>query len=997
MTDDSFSAPGSSVEASSVESASTDEILDKNAPDEGHVSSLEARRLKSLHTLQLLDTPPEEKFDSVTRLAAQMFEMPVAFITFIDENRQWFKSTYGLGPDFMCETPRTVAFCAHTIESKTPFIVPDARQNVIFADNPFVVDEPYVRFYAGVPLVTKDGLAMGSLALLDFVPRELSAEHEAMLVDLASVVVNILEERRASMEARGFERRLRTLVSSTSDIVTLLDAGGKILYESDAVWSILGYSTDDLLGKNAFDFVHPDDLPQVVPVFEKLVASGDSALPQIATFRFAHREGGWRVLEVVASSRLSDPDIAAIVVNSRDVTERHRVEAALQHSETLFKSAFELSAIGMALVGLDGTWLRVNLRLSEMLGYSAEELLALTFQDLTYPDDLISDLEQLALLLKGDIPFYQLEKRYFRKDGQLIWASLHVSLVRDTFGQPVHFISQVQDISARKQAEAELETNQARKAAILETALDGIITIDHEGKIVEWNPAAAQILQFSREEVMGRSLHDLVVPQEYHAAHQAGMARYLATGIGPVLGRRIELPAIRRDGERILVELAIVPVPGMSPPLFTGHMRDITARKQAEVALQEAKDEAERANQAKSEFLSRMSHELRTPLNAILGFGQLLELSELAPEDRQSVTQILKGGSHLLDLINEVLDIARIESGTLSISSEPVNLSTIVAEVIELLRPLAAEKNVQLRFEVEDDAQTASEGYFVVADHQRLKQVVLNLVSNAIKYNRRNGWVSIGCEIGRRTIKPDFAGDIDAQDIWRLRVRDSGWGLTTEKLARLFTPFDRLGAEGSGVDGTGIGLALSKRLVELMGGSLSAQSAQGQGCTFWVDLPKARRPARAPEVFMMPGTSLVGTRWLVLTIEDNLSNLELLQRVLAHRPEVKIISAIQGTLGLELARQHMPDLILLDLHLPEMPGEEVLSRLKHDASTRDIPVVVLSADATPGRIERLLQAGAHDFISKPFDIKHLLGVLSRVLAPLESEGDAKSESFPPVA
>jgi PAS domain S-box-containing protein len=414
--------------------------------------------------------------------------------------------------------------------------------------------------------------------------------------------------------------------------------------------------------------------------------------------------------------------------------------------------------------------------------------------------------------------------------------------------------------------------------------------------------------------------------------------------------------------------------------------RDVTERMHLEQSLRHASVAAERASEAKSEFLSRMSHELRTPLNAILGFAQLLEMDELPVDQASSVDQIQVAGRHLLSLINEVLDISRIEAGRVSLSTEPVDVSEVLDEVTTLLAPVAETAGIELSIDID-----GSRVLRVRADRQRLLQVLLNLGSNAVKYNSRGGSVAFRTSVGE-------GGRI------RFEVRDTGPGIPHQKQDQLFVPFSRLGAERSGIEGTGVGLALSKQLVEVMGGVIGVDSYPGHGSTFWIELlaadsspvDNAKRVAAEPGPSSSPGKAggtpngtrppvAAGAGVIVLQIEDNPSNSALVEQVLAKRPGVRLISAGEGRAGLELARQHRPDLVLLDLHLPDLPGDELLHRLKAVPELADTKVVVVSADATPSRIREMLDLGVEGYLTKPVDVGALLRLVDYEIGAKQGE------------
>jgi PAS domain S-box-containing protein len=403
---------------------------------------------------------------------------------------------------------------------------------------------------------------------------------------------------------------------------------------------------------------------------------------------------------------------------------------------------------------------------------------------------------------------------------------------------------------------------------------------------------------------------------------------------------------------------SIVETPDGLPDRGVSTLIDFTEQKVAELAASSAHAEAEAANRAKSEFLSRMSHELRSPLNAILGFGQLLALDELRSDQTEAVEQIIRAGHHLLALVDEVLDLSRVETGDLRVSLEPVSLRDVVAEAVGMARPLADHRRVRILME-----PGATEVH-VTADRQRLVQVLLNLLVNAVKYNREGGEVRVEGE--------------EADGRFRLTVSDTGIGIAEQDLGRVFQPFERLSAAQTEVEGTGLGLALVRHLATAMAGTVGVRSRLGEGSSFWVELPVSEtpidlRPAPCRRALDVPPGA--GGQKTVLYVEDNLSNVKLLERLVERRPEVVLMVAMQGQIALDLAGEHVPDLILLDLHLPDMSGEDVLRALRAEPRTAEAPIVVLSADATAGGPGRLRALGATDYLTKPFDIPRLLEII----------------------
>jgi PAS domain S-box-containing protein len=710
--------------------------------------------------------------------------------------------------------------------------------------------------------------------------------------------------------------------------------------------------------------------------------------------------------------------MGAVIVGLKSSLERELALAqgdrdlALFHGEQRTRSIIETAndaVVGMDASGLITDW---NRAAEATFGWSREEAIGRVLAETVIPERYREahrmGFERYLATGEGPVLNDRIELEALHREGHEFPVELTISPLH--VGESTTFIAFVHDITERKKADEALRESEAALRDVLEakygTLVEQLPAIVYEAEFGEggaWRYVSPQIehmLGFPPDRWMAESdlwwqrLH----PDDRAAAiADEGRSRQSGEPLNS------EYRMLAADGRALWFrDQAVVVRDDEGRPLFMqGVMYDVTDQKRAEEELRdvntrleqrvldrtseldaanraliererrldEARVEAERANRAKSEFLSRMSHELRTPLNAILGFGQLLEMDDLGEHQDDAVRQILKGGLHLLDLINEVLDIARIEAGRMQLSLEPVSVNDIVHDALALVRPLAELRDVRLEV-----GPLADGDLHVVADRQRLQQVLLNLLSNAVKYNRDGG--AVRCST--RSV---------ADERLRIDVSDDGLGISPEELQRLFVPFERLGVEGTGVEGTGLGLALSKQLVDVMCGALDVESTPGRGSTFTVELPLAAAPAEAwkgEDVESSQRVEAAGEARTVLCIEDNPANLKVIEGILAHRPEITLLSAMHGGLGLELARTHRPDAILLDVGLPDMSGLEVLRRLRGEPSTSDIPVVVVSADASKYQVTSLLAAGAHEYVTKPLDVKRFLGLLDKLLFETEA-------------
>jgi PAS domain S-box-containing protein len=804
-------------------------------------------------------------------------------------------------------------------------------------------------------------------------------------IGIALLLLRLAREQRVTAASQAFRQRL---FESSHVAIAVVDERARFIDCNPAAAALYGWDGPAaLIGRRGLDVSAPvqaDGTPSTQAAHTARALAEGSAV-----FEWRHRRPDGEIWDgQVHMMRFESEGRQLLQCTIEDITERKRAQQALDTVQTRYALA--------ARVGRSAAWeirpverrIYFDANLPWLIGYGEQEL-SENLDDwfrLVPHADRQRVAEALQAVAEGRSDHYAVEHTVRRKDGTIGWIFMQGERVSAPGETPMRMVGSSVDVTERKRADRALRLLQFA----VDNTRDEFVSLDNSGRVMGANKQLCASLGMTHEELLASHVWDF--DPDFGLPQVAELRAKLMRDGWALFESRHR----RKDGSIYPVEVSSNLIHFDGEDYTIGFSRDITQRKQAEkqlvreneeleqrvqqrtAELLAAKTEAERANHAKSEFLSRMSHELRTPLNAILGFGQLIALESRGSETRTAVQvrEILHAGRHLLDLINEVLDLARVESGALTVSPEPVALQPMLLDCLALLRPQAMTQAVVLPAGVPacDDVQ-------VRADRTRLKQVLLNLLSNAVKYNRRDGGVDIVCTVENG----------DGPRWLRIGVRDDGPGLTAEQRARLFTPFERLDADERRIEGTGIGLALSKRLVEMMCGEIGVDSVPGAGSTFWVRLPLSD-PAPAP----VPAPASTGAtaapsaapradadaavRHDVLCIEDNPANLRLVESVFAQRADVRLLTAIAPGLGLELARTRRPALVLLDINLPDMDGWAVMRCLREHEATRDIPVVAVTANATPADIERGKAAGFADYLTKPLDVNRLVAVVDAVLA-----------------
>jgi len=792
---------------------------------------------------------------------------------------------------------------------------------------------------------------------------------------------------------------LQTTIFNSANFCSIAtDAKGVIQIFNVGAERLLGYTAAEVVNKFTLTDFHDaqESIARAVALsleFQTDIAPGFEAIGFRAlrgiedTYELTKvRKDGSRFPALVSVTALRDPDDAVIgyLLIGTDNT-------ASTQAYRYARSLLEASLDPLVTISPEGKITDVNEGSVKVTGVSREKLIGTDFSNyFTEPEKASQGYQQV--FADGFVTDYPLT--ILHQGGRLTDVLYNASVYKDAHGRVLGVFAAARDITARKQAETALMKAGALQSAIFNSANFSSIATDANGVIQIFNVGAERMLGYTAAEVTNRiTPADISDPQEV-IVRATALSVELGTEIAPGFEALVfkasrgiediyELTYIRKDGSRFPAVVSVTALRDAQNAII-GYLligTDNTARKQVEaerqrldrvlretnLELQDAKVEAERANLAKSDFLSSMSHELRSPLNAILGFAQLIDSGSPlpTPDQKESTDQILQAGWYLLELINEILDLAQIESGKLSLSTEPISLNEVLSDCQAMVEPQARKSGIRVSF------PNPEHSFFVSADRTRVKQIFVNLLSNAIKYNRVDGSVEVTCRA--------CPGD-------RVRVsfEDSGEGLAPNKLAQLFQPFNRLGQEHGVEEGTGIGLVVSKQLAELMGGSIGVESIVGVGSVFWVefnatDAIEAHRGASAPAPAMPVDAAGTAPQRTVLCVEDNPANLMLITRILARRPDIRLLNAKDGRQGIEMAHTVMPEVILMDINLPGINGVAALKILAADAATSHIPVIAISANAMPRDIERGLEAGFFRYLTKPIKVDEFMETLDLAL------------------
>lgn len=1036
----------------------------------------EQERVKALKLYDVLDTLPEQEFDDLTRLASEICNTPIALISLIDEKRQWFKSNRGLDIN---ETSRDISFCSHAIQNDDIFEVPDPRQDSRFLNNPLVTGHPNIRFYAGAPLINKDGYRLGTICVINSQPQTISDTQKESLRILARSVISLLELRKEKKEAEFYKKALDEvsvfavldenlnyeyvnqkfcdlaempekeilgrsreeigladesaeqekhkrdvitgndifkgkvknqgkngsvtwsnltmipLANKDNEVVKILSVRNDITtevlmverleeaekvsktgnwefnlingsrYWSRGVYAMMGFSHEEdfTVTPSLFDFVCPADKERIDTSFRDTIAGKD--VPNHSEFKVLTKKQKVKDLFVTQKKRFNNKGVLiAIYGTVQDITERKAAEKAINESYLKINDLYNNAPCGYHSIDTNGVIIDINDTELKWMGYTRDEVVGkLTLKDIFdgHLDAAFEEYKRVGYL--KDYP------RLLKcKDGTHINCIASASALYDDEGAFVSSRTTLYDITEMKQIQDKLEESEAKYRSLVEESAQMAFTTDLEGRFTYASTRLKKTIGYEDEDILGKQFA-FIYDDEWK---KKTILFYIQQINDEVAETKFLFPIKNKDGEKVWVEQTATLIKESNKITgFTCVLHDVTERIKAEEAMQEAARLATEAKDMQENFLSRMSHEIRTPMNGVVGMVNLLGVTQLSEKQIVYVDGIKESAVNMLRIINDILDVTKIQAGKMIFEETDFELAHLINNVILTLTPAAELKNVLIASHIDNKIPTS-----LIADPVRLNQILLNLSGNALKFTEEG---SVIISVAQKAITENAIA-------LEFKVKDTGIGIAPEKIDSIFESFTQAESDTTRkYGGTGLGLTIAKQLVEQQKGEIKVESKLGRGTTFsftfhcklnkdngqTTTIKKAVAPE--PEI---TATSLEGRQ--ILLVEDNVMN----QRVARFTLEnwgVVVTIADRGYKALELLKTNVYDVILMDIQMPEMNGMMTTEKIRQELKN-NTPVIAMTASAMRGEREKCITVGMNDYISKPFEPEMLYKkILSFVL------------------
>jgi len=898
----------------------------------------EDERHASLCQLNILDTDPEEGFDRLTRLAQSYFKVPIALVSLVDSQRQWFKSRQGLDAT---ETPRDISFCGHAILGTDIFCVPDTLEDPRFRDNPLVTSPPSIRFYAGAPLSSPDGMKVGTLCIIDTEPRIWSGEDARVLRDLADCVEKELGQAElldTTQVLASQESRLRAVLDTVIDGIVTIDQKGMIETFNPAAERIFGYAAEEVVGQNVKCLMPEPYHSEHDGYLKNFHDSGEAKVIGIGREVIGRRKDGSTFPMELAVGKMEIDGTQMFTGIVRDIGERKDAERKI----SAIMKAVESSQL-VAEFAMDGTIITANDLFCNTMGYQLEMIQGEHHSIFLSPLDKEDADYQAFWAALNQGKFQTGEFKRIGKGGKEVWLHATYTPILDPQGAPLKVMKFATDISETVFSRKQLRDSEDRTRAIVNTVIDGIVTIDQRGNIETFNPAAERVFGYAADEVVGQNVKCLM-PEPYHSEHDGYLKNFHDSREAKVIGIGREVVGQRKDGSTFPMELAVGDMEVGGVKMFTGIVRDISDRKQAE--------------KLKTEFISTVSHELRTPLTSIkasLGLIRTGGVGDLPKKLGRMLEIAYSNSDRLVRLINDILDIEKIAAGKMDFMMEPMDITALLVQAIDANKGYGQEHGVS--FALSCDLSDA----MIEGDHDRLMQVLANLMSNAAKFSPEGEPVVI-------SLSQNNGG-------YRVSVADRGPGIPEDFRDKIFGKFHQADSSDTRQKGgTGLGLNITKAIVEQHGGSIGFETEIGKGTTFFFDLPELQER----EVVVKTGPT-DGPQYHVLICEDDGDIATLLQMMLTQDGYTTDIARNAADAERLLATTNY-DAMTLDLGLPDKDGITLIRELRETPKTKDLPIIVISAKADAGAKELNGDAiGVIDWLEKPIDRDRLMEDLRRAI------------------